>query len=193
MRGEYVVTYECHVSGETHAIPGPNVRVMKIGDGGFVVACDCGPEDLEDVDEPPHPTEDHIANIYGRDPKPAQWLELEDAADGWYDATRWDAAPEDFDGTLGQRRAKLRKKVEALADSKDENKRGGADETDRQARAVPCPQCEASAGEKCYRPSGHRVRKSHADRKEKARETGELDDGDDGREPGEQSSLEGWV
>lgn len=174
MPSDYSVTYECPIAGVEHRLPGPDVRVMKIGDAGFVVACNCGPEALEDADEQPHPTEDHIVNVYGDDPSPEEWLELEDAADGWYETTRWHPAPEGFDGTLGKRRQEFRDKIREIADDNDENSRGGADETDRAARAVECPMCEAPTGQKCRRPSGHRVRKSHADRKDLAREAGEL-------------------
>lgn len=187
---ERVLEYDCHVSDESHAVPGPDVRIMKIGDGGFVVACNCGPEGLDEVEEPPHGVEDneHIVNIYVRDPSPRQWIVLEDAADGWYDTTRWHPAGDDYDGTNGQRRQELRDKIEDLADEKDENSRGGADDEDRAARDVECPECDANPGVKCQRPSGHRVRKSHARRKEKARDEGVLDGG----ETSEQADLEAW-
>lgn len=156
------VTYECPIAGAEHALPGPDVRVMKIGDGGFVVACDCGPEDLEDADEEPHPTEDHIVNVYADDPSPEEWLVLEDSANGWYGTTRWHS-PEDYDGTLGQRRAEFRDRIEEIADT-DDGRDLEPDETEIRAREVECPACGANEGHKCQRPSGHRVRKPHAAR-----------------------------
>jgi len=67
------------------------VRILKTGDGGFIVACGCGPESVDDAEESPHPITDHLVNIYAEDPSPAQWLTLEGAADGWYDTTAWDS------------------------------------------------------------------------------------------------------
>jgi len=84
------------------------VRILKTGDGGFIVACGCGPESVDDAEESPHPITDHLVNIYAEDPSPAQWLTLEGAADGWYDTTAaWDS-PEGFEGVNGQRRARFR-------------------------------------------------------------------------------------
>jgi len=37
-----VLTYECHVGDAAHDVPGPDVRILKTGDGGFIVACGCG-------------------------------------------------------------------------------------------------------------------------------------------------------
>lgn len=179
-----VLVYACHVADAEHAVPGPDVRIMKTGDGGFVIACDCTEERLDDADEPPHPVAEnaHLVNVYADDPSPSQWLVLEDAADGWYDATMWDAAPEGFDGTLGKRRQELRDAIEQVADDNDRNSRGGADDLDRRARDVACPECGASVGVKCQRPSGHRVRKSHVARKDVV----EQPDGEQGR-------LEVWT
>jgi len=83
--------YECHVGDAAHDVPGPDVRILKTGDGGFIVACGCGPESVDDAEESPHPITDHLVNIYAEDPSPAQWLTLEGAADGWYDTTAWDS------------------------------------------------------------------------------------------------------
>jgi hypothetical protein len=187
---EMIINYECHPTGENHTVPGLDVQVMKIGDGGFVIACDCSEESLDDVDEEPHPTTDHFVNVYATDPSPNGWLVLEDAADGWYNTTRWHS-PDDFDGTHGQRRAEFRDKIEEIADDNDENQRGGADEIDEAVRAVACPECDAGVGQKCKRPSGHRVRKSHARRKETAREQGILED--DEEDDLAQSSLDAYA
>jgi len=187
---EVVLTYECPLAGAEHHVPGPDVRIMKIGDGGFVVACDCAAEPLTAADEQPHPTRDHLVNIYADGPSPRQWLVLENAANGWYNTTAWDC-PEDYEGTHGQRRANFRERIEEIADANDRSKRGGADETDVAARGVSCPDCGAGAGQKCQRPGGHRVRKSHRARKDAAREQGHLGDG---REQGsEQASIEAWA
>jgi len=62
-------------------------------------------------------------------------------------------------------RATIRDGMEDLVDDLDRRKKGGADKADRRAREVARPSCGANAGRKCKRPSGHRVRKSHADRK----------------------------
>lgn len=186
-----VVTYECPLAGDEHAVPGPDVRIMKVGDGGFVIACDCSEEELDDADEEPHPTTDHLVNVYARDPSPEEWLVLEDAADGWCGTTRWHS-PEDFDGTRGQRRVDFRKKIEEIADDNDENQRGGADERDKAARAVPCPHCDVGAGQKCQRPSGHTVRKSHADRVQTALDEGVIAT-QENEERTEQAALGGWA
>ncbi|WP_066418884.1 zinc finger domain-containing protein [Halorubrum aethiopicum] len=190
-----VLTYECHVSDADHDVPGPDVRIMKIGDGGFIVACGCGPESLDDADESPHPITDHLVNIYAEDPSPTQWLTLEDAADGWYDTTAWNS-PEGFEGTHGQRRARFREKITEIADTNDRNERGGASQRDRDARGVACPDCDAGVGTKCQRPSGHRVRKSHAERVEAAVDAGIIDDetgGSSVEETTEQAEIGGWA
>ncbi|WP_135666556.1 zinc finger domain-containing protein [Halorhabdus rudnickae] len=186
------VRYECPLAGEEHSVPGPEVRIMKVGDGGFVVACNCAEESLDDVDEAPHPTTDHLVNIYADDPSPEAWFVLEDAADGWYDTTQWDS-PDGYKGTFGQRRANFREKMKEIADDNDRNKRGGADETDEKAREVPCPQCGAEAGQKCKRPSGHRVRQSHSERVDKAMDENVITDEGDGGKAAEQASLEGFA
>lgn len=157
-----VVHYDCPAAGQTHAVPGESVRVLRTGDGGFVVACSCGEEPLEDVDEPSHPGVDHLVNVYADDPSPAEWLRLEEASDGWYDTMAW-RSPDGYRGTNGQRRARFREQVEALV-----NKADGRDlepsETQEQALAHECPYCGAASGRKCQRPSGHRVRTPHAAR-----------------------------
>lgn len=190
-----VLTYECHVGDGSHDVPGPDVRILKIGDGGFIVVCGCGPESVDDAEESPHPIENHLVSIYAEDPSPSQWLTLEEAADGWYDTTAWDS-PEGFEGVNGQRRARFREKVREIADTNDRNERGGATERDRAARGVPCPDCGAGVGTKCQRPSGHSVRKSHADRVEAAVEAGIIDDDTEGssvEETTEQANIGGWA
>ena len=188
-----VITYECPIAGNKHAVPGPDVRVLRIGDGGFVVACGCGPESLAESDDPPHPTVDHLVNIYRDDPSPEQWMQLEQAADGWHDTSMW-KIPEGYNGTNGQRRAKFREKMETIADHKSRQNdttraKDGIDRTDPQIRAVPCPSCEAAEKQKCIRPSGHQVKRAHADRIEAAKEAGVVS-GDDGEEAHrEQTSL----
>jgi hypothetical protein len=133
-------------------------------------------------------------NIYARDPSPAQWLTLEEAADGWYDTTAWDS-PEGFEGVNGQRRARFREQIREIADTNDRNERGGAGERDRAARKVACPDCGAGTGTKCERPSGHSVRKSHAVRVEAAVEAGIIDDngGSSVEETTEQAEIGGWA
>ena len=182
---DVVVQYECHVSGVEHDVPGPDVRIMKVGDGGFVIGCGCGDESLDELDETPHPHDDHIVNVYANDPMPSDWLVLEDHADGWYDTTAFDV-PEEFDGTNGQRRAKIRERAKKIADA-DDGRDLEETEEDRQARTVACPHCGATAGRKCKRPSGHRVRKPHAERVDAAVEAGHIDTGDD--DTHEQSTL----
>jgi len=171
------------------------VRILKTGDGGFIVACGCGPESVDDAEESPHPITDHLVNIYAEDPSPAQWLTLEGAADGWYDTTAWDS-PEGFEGVNGQRRARFREQIREIADTNDRNERGGATERDRR-RAGACPDCGAGAGAKCQRPSGHTVRKSHAERVEAAVEAGIIADDDTGgssvEESTEQADIGGWA
>jgi predicted RNA-binding Zn-ribbon protein involved in translation (DUF1610 family) len=160
--GDVVVSYDCPAAGRTHAVPGEDVRVLRVGDGGFVIACDCSPEPLDVVDEPPHPSDDHFVNVYVDDPSPEEWLRLEEAADGWHDTTAW-TSPDGYRGTNGQRRAQFRQKVESLVDDAD-----GRDlepsEKQKQALEYDCPSCGAAAGRKCQRPSGHRVRTPHAAR-----------------------------
>jgi hypothetical protein len=189
-----VLTYDCFVSDAAHDVPGPDARIMKIGDGGFVVACGCGPESVDDADASPHPITDHLVNIYAEDPSPAQWLTLERAADGWYDTTAWES-PEGFEGVNGQRRERFREQIREIADTNDRNERGGATERDRLARKVACPDCGAGAGAKCQRPSGHSVRKSHADRVGAAVDEGILDDdtrGSSVEETTDQAEIGGW-
>ena len=190
-----VLTYECHVGDAAHDVPGPDVRILKTGDGGFIVACGCGPESVDDAEESPHPITDHLVNIYAEDPSPAQWLTLEGAADGWYDTTAWDS-PDGFEGVNGQRRARFREQIREIADTNDRNERGGATERDRVARGVACPDCGAGAGAKCQRPSGHTVRKSHAERVEAAVEAGIIADDTGGssvEESTEQADIGGWA
>lgn len=169
-----IVTYECRISGQEHAVPGPDVRIMMTGDAGFVIACDCSEESLDDADERPHPADDHLVNVYAADPSPEEWVALEDAADGWYDTTRWHS-PEGYDGTRGQRRQQKREAIRELADTDDGR---ALEETpaDRQAREVECPSCGATEGRKCKRPSGHRVRKPHGERVQAAEDAGVIGD-----------------
>jgi hypothetical protein len=182
-----VIRYECHISGEPHEVPGDEVRIMKHADGGFVVACGCGPESVAEADAPPHPVDDHLANIYANDPTPGQWRTLEDAADGWYDATAFAMHP-DYPGTYGAFRQMLRERAADLADDGDHG-----EPTDREVaarNAVGCPHCGAGTGSKCQRPGGHTVRTVHPDRIEAAVEAGDLDA--QGESEGEQAALTGW-
>jgi len=155
-----VLTYECHVGDAAHDVPGPDVRILKTGDGGFIVACGCGPESVDDAEESPHPITDHLVNIYAEDPSPAQWLTLEGAADGWYDTTAWDS-PEGFEGVNGQRRARFREQIREIADTNDRNERGGATERDRVARGwrvrIAAPALERSASGRRGIPFGNRT------------------------------------
>jgi hypothetical protein len=167
-----VVTYECPIAGTEHPLPGDDTRIMMTGDAGFVVACDCGPEALEEADEKPHQTVDHLVNIYANDPSPSQWLRLEAAADGWYATTAFDT-PEEYDGTHGQRRQQVRERAEKLADEKPNGEPTSREVAAREA--VACPQCDASAGSKCQRPSGHSVRTVHAARVEAAEASGAIE------------------
>ncbi|MFT4920822.1 MAG: hypothetical protein ACI8XM_000013 [Haloarculaceae archaeon] len=157
-----VVSYDCPAAGQTHTVPGEDIRVLRVGDGGFVIACACSDEGLDVVDEPPHPSVDHLVNVYADDPSPEEWLRLEAAADGWHDTTAW-TSPDGYPGTNGQRRAQFREQVEALVDDVD-----GRDlepsKTQKQALEYDCPSCGATSGRKCQRPSGHRVRTPHAAR-----------------------------
>lgn len=180
--------YECRISGESHAVPGDEVRILKHADGGFVVACGCGPERRVDADAPPHPTDDHLVNIYANDPSPGQWLTLDDAADGWYDATAFEMHP-DYPGTYGAFRAMLRERAADLADDGDHGEPTNREVAAR--NAVACPHCGAGTGSKCQRPGGHTVRTVHADRIATAVEAGELA-AQGASEPGEQAALTGW-
>lgn len=164
-----IVRYTCGF-GTEHTIPGDDIRVLKVPDYGFVVACDCSSESLAEAHDPPHPTEGHLASIAGDAPTPEQWLALDDLSDGWYDTEPWIPLDEGK-GKPFRRRQHCRDKISEDADH-------GVDETseDIQARSVPCPNCGASEGSKCERPSGHTVRNSHADRVQAAREAGVLDD-----------------
>ncbi|MDF9747871.1 zinc finger domain-containing protein [Natrinema salsiterrestre] len=136
-------------------------RIMKTGDAGFVVACACGADTLEDADERPHETPDQFVNIDANAPSSTEWLRLEEAAEGWYAADPW-TPPESYIGTRAQRRQRVRERVREIADE------------------VACPTCGANAGRKCQRPSGHRVRSAHADRVDAAREAGILESEGDG-------------
>ncbi|PCR88618.1 zinc finger domain-containing protein [Natrinema ejinorense] len=176
-----IVTYECRLSGRTHTIPSDDVRVMKSGDGDFVVACACGDDSLAEADERPHPTPDQFVNIDANAPSPSEWLRLEDCANGWYAVDPWEP-PEEYTGTRAQRRARVRERAKGLADGTSGPIDGEHDEQDEAARKVPCPYCGASAGRKCQRPSGHRVRSCHAERK------AALEGGEAGNEP-EQAAL----
>jgi len=100
-------------------------------------------------------------------------------------------------GSRGERpaRARFRERVAEIADANDRNERGGATQRDRDARGVPCPDCGAGTGTKCQRPSGHSVRKSHADRVEAAVEAGIIDEteGSSAEETTEQADIGGWA
>jgi hypothetical protein len=181
---EPVAVYECP-HDQTHALPGPEVRLLKVGDGGFIAACACGPEPLSAVDEPPHESVDHLVNIYVDDPSPAQWLRLEDATQGWYDSSTWES-PDGYAGTYGQRRARFRRRVEEIATTSD-GRSLEPSETGQRARSVACPKCGATEGRKCKRPSGHRVRTPHAARVDA------LEDADPDRPSRDQSNLARWA
>jgi hypothetical protein len=167
-----IVTYECPIAGNEHTIPGPDTRVLKIGDGGFVIACDCGPEPLAEADSKPHPTVDHLVNVYAGDPSPEQWVSLESLADDWLDTTRWHS-PDGYEGTNGQRRADFREKVKEIADEPDGRDLEPSSEEKRARKNVDCPYCGAKAGRKCQRPSGHRIRTPHSDRVAQIQEAAE--------------------
>jgi len=176
-----VTTYECKISGDHHAIPGRDTRILRHEDGGFVVACDCGPEPIDDADEPPHPEEDmHLANIHPNDPTPAEWLRIEAAAAGWYDGTRWRPLPEQG-CTFGEFFVTLRERAQNYAPSDSQVERR-SDEV----REVECPDCGASPGTECQRASGHRVRESHKARVEAATEA----DGEELPAPSKQATLQ---
>lgn len=170
-----VLTYDCHADGTTHKVPGPDVRILKIGEGGFVVACNCGPESVEEADNPPHATDDHLVNVYYDDPSPKQWLTLERAANGWYGNNRWES-PDGNPKTYGQLRAEARERIADHVGADDGRDLAfSPDDREVQARKVKCPNCGAGGGSKCKRPSGHRVRDSHAGRIEAAIEAGIID------------------
>lgn len=178
-----IVTYGCPLSGRTHAIPSDEVRVMKDGDGDFVVACACGDQALENADEKPHPTPDQYVNIDANAPSPSEWLRLENCAEGWYAADPW-TPPEGYTGTRAQRRQQVRERAKELADSVPGEHDGFDPDRHAAAREVPCPSCGANAGRKCKRPSGHRVRKCHADRLE------HVEEDQDSAGPSDQVGLE---
>jgi len=179
---EPIPSYECPISGARHEIIGPETRILRHEDGGFVVACDCGPESIDDAHEPPHPEQDnHLANIYANDPEPAQWLRIESAADGWYGGTRWKPLPEKG-CTFGEFFVELRERAKNYAPSDSQvERRSDA------VRTVECPDCGASPGSECQRASGHRVRESHKARVEAATEA----EDDDLPAPSEQTTLPG--
>jgi hypothetical protein len=170
-----VCIFECQL-GERHRIPSPDIRVLKAGDGGFVVACDCSDEPLAKSHESPHESTDHFSNIYVEDPSPADWLRLEALADAWYDVEPW-KPPEGYSGSRRTRRQRVREKMEAAADKQGQNtfNEQNVEEKHQRARDVACPKCDASIGTKCCRPSGHEVRTCHAARIERAREEGVLE------------------
>lgn len=182
----HIITYACG-HGAEHAIPSDDVRVMAWGATGFEVACTCGPEPLAEADEPPHDSVDHIASIEGAAPSPEEWLALETARDGWFHENPWRLVKSEGKTPM-ELRATIRDGMEDIADDNSRNSRGGADETDEAARAVPCPYCGATAGTKCQRPSGHRVRRSHAARKDDAG----VGEGGDDSDTTDQATLEVW-
>jgi hypothetical protein len=159
---------------------------MAWGATGFEVACTCGPEPLAEADEPPHDSVDHLASIHGTAPSPQEWLALENAREGWYDENPWRIVEGEGKTPL-KLRGDIRDGMADLAADRDRRESGGADEADRRAREVACPFCGADAGRKCKRPSGHRVRKSHADRKA-AVDTA----GDDSTAEATQADLGDW-
>lgn len=186
-----IVEYECPEAGNEHAVPSDEVRVMMAGDGGFVIACECG-EPLEEADETPHPTTDHLVNVYGNDPTPSDWLRLEEAANGWYDADPWEP-PEGHSGTRMQRRQRTRERAKEMSGADID--RPDDDPHNKAARKVECPNCGVGEGQKCKRPSGHRVRKSHGERKERAKAEGviEPEDADEAIQfDTDQAELSGW-
>ena len=186
---EQIITYTCG-HGAEHAIPSDEVRVMAWGATGFEVACCCGPEPLADANEEPHEDESllHVASIRGDAPSPAEWLALEDVRDGWFHENPWRLI-KSRGKTPMEMRASVHEGIEGIADDNDRSRRGGADETDTAARGVECPDCGAGEGEKCQRPSGHRVRRSHAARKDAA---GVTEEETAPETVTNQTSLEGW-
>ncbi len=91
------------------------------------------------------------------------WLRLDAAADDWYDGTRWQQTP--WGQTAGELFATLRDRAESMAPSEAK-----IESRSEEARAVECPDCGASPGSECQRPSGHTVRESHKARVEAASE-----------------------
>lgn len=167
-----IVSYECKHRTQ-HRVPGDDVRVLKTGQAGFVLACDCAEEPLDETHEPPHPGDRHLANVYGKDPSPEEWLDLEEVADGWYDTDPWEPV-DGKPGVWAQVRQRFREQVAEIADDRG-GIDGGETEEDVRARDVECPNCSANPGVKCQRPSGHTVRKCHADRIELAKAEGVID------------------
>jgi hypothetical protein len=188
-------TYACPLTGVEHELVSEHTRIMRCGDHAFVIACDCGPVALTDADSPPQEEPDQFVNPYGGQPTPEQWLALETAADGWYATTAFEM-PDDpaYDGTHGQRRAQLREQMQELADT-DDGRDLGPSRRERAARGVECPDCGASTGSKCQRPSGHTVRTVHADRVDAAAAAGVIkaeSDDDRAAEATNQTALTGW-
>lgn len=198
---EPIVSFECPF-GTEHDVPGDDVRVLRSGESHFLIACGCSPVPLAaahlpheqvwrflDVDE-----NSHLAFVDGTVPSSSQWLTLDDLADGWYDDDPWRWLPE-YNGTPETLRDEIREQVRDLADDTAAAESGGASVVDEQARAVACPSCGVDADQKCERPGGHSVRKSHADRVERAREEGFVDDATESDETPstEQSELEGYA
>lgn len=186
---DHIITYHCG-HGAEHAIPSDEVRVMAWGATGFEVACTCGPEPLTETDDPPHDSLLHVASIEGSAPSPDEWLDLEAVRDGWFHETPWQ--PVESEGkTPVELRAAVRDGMEDLADDEKRNRRGGADQTDKAACSVECTECGAGPGMKCQRPSGHRVRRSHAARKTAAGVDAD-DDTTTVKTTTDQASLDGW-
>lgn len=195
-----IVTIECPF-GTEHDVPGDDVRVLRSGESHFLIACDCSPVPLAaahlphehvwrflDVDE-----NSHLGFVDGTAPSPSQWLALEELADGWYDDDPWRWVSE-YNKTPQLLRDEMREQICELADDNETNASGGADAVDEAAREVPCPSCNADAGQKCERPSGHSVRKAHTDRKDAARNEGVIESAapDSGESQGEQTSIGRW-
>jgi hypothetical protein len=187
-----IVVYECKLGGR-HAIPDPEVRLLKTGDGGFIAACDCSAEPLSETHESPHKSTDHMSNIYIGDPSPEEWLRLESHADTWYDVDPWEPPEgERFEGSRTTRRQQFKEKMGTIADEKAANT-FNEDNVDRKhtlAREVECPvdDCEASPGSKCKRPSGHTVPTCHADRVKAAREEGFIESDTDEKQTANNSN-----
>lgn len=196
-----IVTYECG-HGARHAVPSADVRVLRVGDGGFVVACTCGPENLDEVASEPHESTDHFANVYAEAPSAEEWLRLESVADGWYGVEPWETpADEGMTGTHAHRRARFRKKVEAAANAADSFDGERRDPENEAAKQVPCPECGADPGAPCRRPSGWSTPEAHADRRAAARREAVLDAADGAANSGpagapgaggEQAALSRW-
>lgn len=183
-----LITYDC-AHGTEHTIPSDDVRVLKIGQAGFVIACVCGDEPLEEAHEPPHPGDRHLMNVYHDDPDVDEWLVLDDLADDWYDTNPWEPV-EGKPGVWAQVRQRARDRAEEMANDYGSTGGvdGGEDEIDRAAREVECPNCGASEGTKCQRPSGHSVRKCHNARVEAAIEAGVIDAADTDR-----ATSDDWI